>query len=67
MNLTKVNLNLIPIYKMHGESTPSLDQIIKPEIENIHHFRFIPRPHPPISRKKYLEFASSASKPKKSR
>lgn len=52
LDLKKINLDLIPIYKLHDSFPPKLEQIIKPEIENIRVSRFVPKPHPPISRKK---------------
>jgi len=58
VSLDNINLDLIPIYGMHENYAPRLEQILKPEIVNIKQSRFIPRPHPPISKKKINNLSS---------
>ena len=60
MDLTKVNLNLIPVCRIAENHAPKLEQIIKPETDNIRQFRFIPRPHPPISKRNITKLLLSA-------
>lgn len=54
MDITNVNLNLIPVFKAEVKKSPNLEQIIKPETDTLTKNLINPRPHPPISREQII-------------